>query len=56
MAYLLLRYNLKQGVAPEAFEKWVRETDQPVMRSQSRATAFETYRTSGLLIGEGAPP
>ena len=55
MAYLLLRYNLKEGVGPEDFESWVRDTDQPTMRSLQRVKSFETYRATGLLMGEGAP-
>ncbi len=55
MAYLLLRYNLKEGVSSEQFETWVRETDQPTMRSLQRVKAFDTYRATGLLMGDGAP-
>jgi hypothetical protein len=55
MAFLLVRYNLKEGVSPEAFESWVRDTDQPTMRSLKRVERFETYRATGLLMGEGAP-
>jgi hypothetical protein len=55
MAFLLLRYNLKEGVNPEDFETWVRDTDQPTMRSLKRVSSFETYRATGLLMGDGAP-
>jgi hypothetical protein len=55
MAYLLLRYNLKDGVSPADFEKWVKETDQPTMRSLKSVKAFDTWRATGLLMGEGAP-
>ncbi|MFC4292871.1 hypothetical protein ACFOWX_10645 [Sphingorhabdus arenilitoris] len=55
MAYLMLRYNLKDGVTPEQFEQWVRETDQPAMRGLKRVESFETFRVTGLLMGEGAP-
>jgi hypothetical protein len=55
MAFLLLRYNLKDGVAPADFEQWVREVDQPAIRSLQRVKAFETYRATGLLMGDGAP-
>jgi REDY-like protein HapK len=55
MAYLLLRYTLKDSVDPAAFERWVRETDQPGMRGLSRVKAFDTFRATGLLMGEGAP-
>lgn len=55
MSYLLLRYNLKDGVSPEDFEAWVRDTDQPTMRSLNRVNSFETWKATGLLMGEGAP-
>lgn len=55
MAFLLLRYNLKEGVSPEEFESWVRDTDQPTMRSLKRVSSFETYKSTGLLMGDGAP-
>ena len=55
MSYLLIRYRLKDGVSPEAFESWVRDTDQPTMRSLRRVTGFDTFKATGLLMGEGAP-
>ncbi len=54
MPYLLIRYRLKDGVSPEAFENWVRDTDQPTMRSLRRVTRFDTFKATGLLMGEGA--
>jgi hypothetical protein len=53
MAYLMLRYNLKEGVKEEQFETWVRTVDQPKMRSLQRVKSFETFKVSGLLMGEG---
>ena len=55
MAFLMIRYNLKEGVSPEDFESWVRDTDHPTMRALKRVNSFETYRATGLLLGEGAP-
>jgi REDY-like protein HapK len=55
MAFLFLRYQLKPDVTQAQFEEWVRTTDQPAMRSLRRVKAFDTYRVSGLLMGEGAP-
>jgi hypothetical protein len=55
MAHLILTYRLKAGVSPADFEAWVRTVDQPAMRGLSRVTRFDTYRVSGLLMGEGAP-
>jgi REDY-like protein HapK len=55
MATLILRYKLNAGVTPADFEKWVVETDHPAMRGLARVQRFNTYRVSGLLMGEGAP-
>ena len=55
MAYLMLRYNLKDGVSREDFETWVKDTDQPTMRLLKSVKSFETWRATGLLMGEGAP-
>ena len=55
MSHLILRYRLKEGVSAERFEHWVRDTDQPAMRGLRRVAAFDTFRVTGLLIGQGAP-
>ncbi|WP_291194928.1 hypothetical protein [Hyphomonas sp.] len=52
---LFILYTLKEGVTPEAFETWVRTTDQPAMRSLARVQEFRTYRAERLLMGEGTP-
>ena len=55
MAFLLLRYNLKPETSAQQFEEWVKTTDQPAMRGLSRVKNFDTFKVSGLLMGEGAP-
>jgi hypothetical protein len=55
MAFIMIRYNLQEGVSPEDFESWVRDSDQPTMRALKRVESFETYRVTGLLMGDGAP-
>jgi REDY-like protein HapK len=55
MAAIILKYRLKDGVSPADFEEWVRMVDQPAMRALSRVAAFDTYKVTGLLMGEGAP-
>jgi hypothetical protein len=46
---------LKAGVTEAQFEEWVKTTDQPAMRGLARVKSFDTYKVSGLLMGEGAP-
>jgi REDY-like protein HapK len=55
MKYLILRYNLRDGVTHDAFEAWVRTSDHPAMRSLKRVDRFDTFRVTGLLMGDGAP-
>jgi hypothetical protein len=55
MAKIVLTYRLKPGVAPEAFEEWVRTTDYPTMRGLTRVASFTNNRVTGLLLGEGDP-
>ncbi len=55
MINLILRYRLQDHVTPAAFEEWVRTTDQPALRGLTRVKRFDTYRTTGLLVGDGQP-
>lgn len=55
MAYLILRYKLKPETTVEQFEDWVRNTDQPKMRGLERVASFDTFRVTGLLMGDGVP-
>ena len=55
MANLILMYTLKPGVSRQDFEHWVRNTDYPAMRGLKRVESFVTYRTTGLLMGDGQP-
>ncbi len=52
---LFILYTLQDGVVPEAFDDWVRTTDQPAMGSLARVQDFRTYRAERLLMGEGTP-
>jgi hypothetical protein len=52
---LFILYTLKDGVTPEAFEDWVRTTDQPAMRGLARVQEFRTYRAERMLMGDGKP-
>ncbi len=55
MKQIIVMYNLKSDVTPDAFEAWVRSVDQPNMRGLNRVSHFRTFRTEGLLMGEGKP-
>jgi hypothetical protein len=53
MPKVIITYRLKPGVTKDAFETWVREKDQPTMRSIQRVQAFNTYRIEGPLFPGG---
>ena len=55
MAAIILTYRLLPGVTPADFENWVRTTDQPAMRGIERVKSMDTFRVTGLLMGEGEP-
>ncbi len=55
MAAVIISYRLKSGVTPADFEHWVKTVDQPALRGMARVAAFDTYRVTGLLMGEGEP-
>jgi hypothetical protein len=55
MASVIISYRLNEGVTPADFEHWVRTVDQPTLRGMRRVAAFDTYRVTGLLMGEGEP-
>ena len=55
MSAIIITYRLKNEVKPADFEAWVKEHDHPTMRELARVHRFETYRVTGLLMGEGQP-
>jgi hypothetical protein len=55
MAAVILTYRLLPGVTPADFENWVATVDQPAMRGLARVESFDTFRVTGLLMGEGEP-
>ena len=55
MASVIISYRLKPGVTPADFEHWVKTVDQPTLRGMRRVASLDTYRVSGLLMGEGEP-
>jgi hypothetical protein len=55
MASIIIKYRLQSGVTQADFENWVKTVDQPTMRGLERVQSFETYRVTGLLMGDGAP-
>jgi len=55
MTPIIVLFNLKAGVSPEAYEAWARSTDLPIVRGLKSIASFEVYKSQGLLRGGAAP-
>ena len=56
MPAMIVLVNLKEGVDPEDYERWVLESYAPAVRSLSSVEDWRDYRMSGLLGSDAAPP
>ncbi len=55
MTPIIVLFNLKSGVSPEAYEAWARSTDLPIVRDLKSIGSFDVYKSKGLLRGGDAP-
>ena len=55
MTPIIVLFNLKSGVSPEAYESWARSTDLPIVRGLKSIAGFDVYKSKGLLRGGDAP-
>lgn len=56
MQKILVLFNLREGVDPEAYEQWARNTDLPTARGLDAVHSFKVYRSGGQLSnGEPGP-
>lgn len=53
--YMLVLFNLKEGVRPADYEKWAAEVDAPGVRRLGSISSFGVNRVVGTLDG-GEPP
>lgn len=53
---LIVLVDLKPGVAPEAYERFIREEYLPVAGSLPSVADWRGYRVGGLLGSDAAPP
>jgi hypothetical protein len=56
MPAMIVLVNLKDGVDPEDYERWVLESYAPAVRRLSSVEDWRDYRMSGLLGSDAAPP
>ena len=55
MPSMIVLVNLKEGVSPEAYERWVLESYAPAVRELPSVEDWRDYRATDLL-DSGAPP
>ena len=56
MPTMVVLVNLKEGVSPEDYERWILESYAPAAKSLPSVEDWRNYRVSGLLGSDGAPP
>jgi hypothetical protein len=53
---MIVLVNLKEGVDPEDYERWILDSYAPFVRSLPSVEDWRDYRVSGLLGSDAAPP
>jgi REDY-like protein HapK len=53
---MIVLANLKAGVAPEAYERWLDERYLPAVLGLPSVDEWRGYRVGGLAGGDGEPP
>ena len=53
---MIVLVNLKEGVAPEDYERWVVESYAPKASELPSVEDWRNHRVGGLLDSDGAPP
>jgi hypothetical protein len=56
MSAMIVLVNLKEGVSPEDYERWILESYAPAVRDLPSVEDWRDYRASGLLGSGAAPP
>ena len=56
MPTMIVLVRLKQGVAPEDYERWVLESYAPAVKGLSSVSEWRNHRVAGLLGSVGGPP
>ena len=56
MPTMIVLVNLKEGVSPEEYERWVLESYAPAVKSLPSVEVWRDYRVSGLLGSQTIPP
>lgn len=55
MPTMIVLVNLKEGVTPEDYERWVRDSYAPAVKSLPSVSDWRNHRVGGLLGSDTAP-
>jgi REDY-like protein HapK len=53
---MIVLVDLKEGVSPEGYERWVLESYAPAVRELPSVEDWRDYRVTGLLGSDAVPP
>ena len=53
---MIVLANLKEGVDPEDYERWILDSYAPAVRDLPSVEDWRDYRVGGLLGSDAAPP
>ena len=56
MTTMIVLVNLKEGVSPEDYERWVRDSYAPVARNLPSISDWRNHRVDVLLGSDATPP
>ena len=56
MPAMIVMVNLKEGVSPEDYERWVLETYAPAVKALPSVRSWQAYQVGGLLASDDTPP
>ena len=56
MPTMIVLVNLKEGVSPEEYERWIIESYAPATKALPSVEDWRDYRVSGLLGSLARPP
>ena len=56
MTTLIVLFNLKPDADVQAYEKWAKTTDLPIVRKLPSIASFNVYRSSGVLGSDAEAP
>ena len=56
MTIMVVLVNLREGVSPENYERWVKESYTPAVKTVPSVRDWRAYRVGSLLASDNTPP